>query len=110
MFLQLRRLTAREHVLSAVLLSFAITFVFLDLTMPRASRLRSEGEAWVASVLTALAIVLFPTALAVLLPRTGNESRIAFFRLVGRLPLLVRYLLVAASFVGLTAIVGRLAD
>ena len=107
MKLGLRKLTAREHVLSASLLLLALTMITADVVLPEAARIRSGGDLMTAlnlSVLPALALV---AGLLALLPRTRNDSPYAFFRLVGRLPLLVRYLLVVLLIHGLAATIKR---
>jgi hypothetical protein len=101
MVIHLRRLTALEHYLCASLLSVVITSICADETVPYASHLRTNGFTSLALVETALPIILFLSGLVVLLPRTGNESRIAIFRFIGRYPLLVRYFIVVLPFVGI---------
>ena len=103
----LRKLTAREHVLSASVLVVALTMIIADFALPDAARLKSAGHPTTASILTVLPAFVLLAGLLALLPRTGNDSRHAFFRLVGRLPLLVRYLLVALLFCGLAATIKR---
>lgn len=107
MAFRLRRLTAREHNLCAPLLSFVMTFVLADEALPRGAQLRMAGHRTIASLETALPVILFVLALLVLLPRTGNESRIAFFRFVGRFPLLIRYFAVVLPFMGIQAVIEK---
>jgi hypothetical protein len=105
----LRTLTAREHVLSASVLASVMTMLFADFALPHASRLWSEGHPTAASVFSVLPVLVFASGLLMLLPRTGNESRIAFFRLSGRLPFLVRFVLLVLLFCGLAATIDRFA-
>jgi hypothetical protein len=109
MHIALRRLTAREHSLSASVLVIALTMMSADFALPDAARLRSAGYAATAAIVTVLPAFVLLAGLFALLPRTGNDSRHAFFRLVGRLPLLVRYLLVGLLFCGLSATIKRFA-
>jgi hypothetical protein len=81
----------------------ALTMITADITLPNAARLRSAGRPATASLLSLLPAFALVAGLLALLPRTGNESRRGFFRLVGRLPLLVRYLLVGLLCYGLAA-------
>jgi hypothetical protein len=76
-----------------------MTFMFADVTLPRGAQLRMAGHTTIASLENALPSVLFISALLVLLPRTGNESRFAFFRFVGGFPLLIRYFAVVLPFI-----------
>lgn len=103
MQISLRRLTAREHWLSASALVVALTMITADIALPNAARLRSTGHPATASLLSLLPAFALVAGLLALLPRTGNESRRAFFRLIGRLPLLVRYLLVGLLCYGFAA-------
>ena len=103
MQIALRRLTAREHGLSASVLVVALTMIIADIGLPDAARLRSAGHPTAALLLSLLPAFALVAGLLTLLPRTGNESRRAFFRLLGRLPLLVRYLLVGLLCYGLAA-------
>ena len=108
MKIALRRLTAREHVLAASVLVFALTMIVADIALPDAARLRSAGHLTTASILSVLPVFALAAALLALLPRTGNNSPHALFRLVGRLPLLVRYVFVGLLFSGLEATIKRL--
>jgi hypothetical protein len=105
----LRKLTAREHLLSASVLVFALTMMAADIMLPDAAQLRSEGHPRTALTLSVLPVFVFVAGLLALLPRTGNESHHACFRLAGRLPLLVRYLLVGLLFYGLAATIKSFA-
>jgi hypothetical protein len=109
MQIALRKLTAREHVLSASVLVVALTMISADFALPDAAHLRSAGHSTMASILAGLPAFVLLAGLLALLPRTGNDSRHAFFRLVGRLPLLVRYLLIGLLFCGLSAAIKRFA-
>jgi hypothetical protein len=82
-------------------------FVFADEALPRDAQLRGAGHMTVASLETALPIVLFISSLIVLLPRTGNESRFAIFRFIGRFPLLIRYFAVVLPFFGIQASIEK---
>ncbi len=116
MKIALRRLTAREHVLAASVLVFALTMIAADIALPDAARLRSAGHLTTASILSVLPVFALALsrqhclrqALLALLPRTGNNSPHALFRLMGRLPLLVRYVFVGLLFCGLEATIKRL--
>jgi len=101
MWVGLRKLTAREHVLSASVLVVVLTMVSADVALPDAARLKAVGHLVTASIFAIFPAFVFVAGLVVLLPRTGNASRHAFFRLVGRLPLSARYLLIAILFCGL---------
>jgi hypothetical protein len=101
--MQLQRLSAREHSLSATLLSVCTTAIFTDWTSIRGAKLRMAGHTTISSLESALPVVFFVAALVVLLPRTRNESRIAFSRFAGRFPLLIRYFVCALVFYGILA-------
>jgi hypothetical protein len=101
--MQLRRLTAREHRLSALILSVVLTALFGDWTSIRSAKLNMAGHTTISSLESALPAVFFVAALVVFLPRTGNESRITVFRFVGRFPLLIRYFVCALAFYGILA-------
>ena len=101
MAIRIRRLTAREHSLSAAILSLALTFLTADTASPCSARLSWAGHPTAASFETAFPFIVLVWTLLVLIPRTGNESRIAFFRFCGRFPLLCRYFAVALPFVGI---------
>jgi hypothetical protein len=105
----LRKLTSREHVLAASVLVYVLTMITADIATPDAARSRSAGHLATASVLAVLPVFALAVGLLALLPRTGNESHYAFFRLVGRLPLLVRYFLLGLLFCGLTATIEKFA-
>ena len=100
MAIQVRRLTAREHSLSAFLLSVVITMACADMASPLDAKLEMAGHTAVATCVTASPAIVLLSALLVLLPRTGNESRFAFFRFVGRFPLLIRYFVIFLIFIG----------
>ena len=106
----LRKLTAREHVLAASFLVFALTMITADIAMPDAARLRSTGHPTTASILSVLPVFALAAGLLALLPRTANESRRAFFKLVGTLPLLVRYLVLGLLLYGLAATIKTFAS
>jgi|SRR5580658_1439723 hypothetical protein len=108
MAIQLRRLTAREHLLCASLLSFVVTFIFADMALPRGAELRMAGHMTIAVLETALPFTVFISALLVLSPRTGNESSFSLFRYFGRFPLLVRYFAVTLPFCGIQAGIDKL--
>jgi len=61
------------------------------------------GHTTISLLEIALPFAIFATALLFLLPRTGNESRVAFFRFIGRFPLLIRYFAVVLPFFGIQA-------
>ena len=103
MAIRLRRLTEREHRLCAPLLAFVITFIFADRTLPRGAQLNMAGHTTISLLETALPFAIFATALLILLPRTGNESRFTIFRFIGRFPLLIRYFAVVLPFFGIQA-------
>ena len=56
MKIALRRLTAREHVLAASVLVFALTMIAADIALPDAARLRSAGHLTTASILSVLPV------------------------------------------------------
>ena len=107
MRMALRKLTAREHVLAASVLVVVLTVLSADITSPDAARLRSTGHATAALVLSLLPAFVLVAALLTLLPRTGNVSTHLLFRFAGRLPLLVRYLLVGFLFCALAETIKR---
>lgn len=109
MQIALRKLTATEHVLAASVLVFALTMITGDIVMPDAARLRSAGHSTVASILALLPVFALVAGLIALLPRTANQSRRAFFRLVGRVPLVARYFLLGLLFCGLTTTIKSFA-
>jgi hypothetical protein len=80
-----------------------MTFIFADMALPRGAQLRVAGHTTIAVLETALPLTLFVSALLVLSPRTGNESRFALFRFFGRFPLMVRYFAVILPFLGIQA-------
>lgn len=65
MKIALRRLTAREHVLAASVLVFALTMIAADITLPDAARLRSAGHPTTASILSVLPVFALAAALLV---------------------------------------------
>jgi len=79
------------------------------MVFPEAARLRFAGHSAAASILSALPAFVFITGLFVLLPRTGNESHHAFFKLLGKLPLLIRYFIIGFLFYALSATIKGLA-
>jgi len=99
----LRRLTAREHFLAALVLVYALTMIAGDIAMPDAARLRYTGHSITASILATLPLFALVTSLIVLLPRTANQSRRLLFRIVGRVPLLVRCFALALLLYGFKA-------
>jgi hypothetical protein len=107
MKIALRRLTAREHVLAASVLVFALTRITADIALPDAARLHSTGHSATASILSVLPVFVLAAALVAFLPRTGNSSPHALFKLVGRLPLLVRYFLVGLLVYALEVAIKR---
>jgi len=84
-----------------------MTFLFADEALPRGAQLGMAGHTTIASLETALPVILFVSALLVLLPRTGNESRFALFRFIGRFPLLIRYFAVVLPFFGIQAMIEK---
>jgi hypothetical protein len=103
MAIRLRKLTAREHYLCAPLLAFVLTFILADIALPHGAQLRMAGHTTIALLETALPLALFVSALLVLLPRTGNESRFTVFRFIGRFPILIRYFAVVLPFLAIQA-------
>ncbi|MFH1021872.1 MAG: hypothetical protein V1809_00610 [Planctomycetota bacterium] len=79
------------HIPAALVLTFAVASPFLSTALPHASVLRQAGHTTLAGYYVALGVAFWVIALVILLPRTGNVSRFAFFRTLGKLPLLVRY-------------------
>ena len=73
----------------------------MSMAMPHAAKLRSQGRPEIAIYVTIFAVALWFIALFILQPRRRNTSGIAVVRGLGRLPLLVRYLLVAGLATGL---------
>ena len=82
-----------------------MTAVLADMAFPRAARLVTEAHPTAALFYKISPLALFPVALLILLPRTSNDSRIALFRLAGRLPLLARYFIVALTAYGIGTII-----
>jgi hypothetical protein len=82
-----------------------MTAILADITSVRGAKLKMAEHTTISLLETALPAVIFVAALVILLPRTGNESRIAFFRLVGRFPLLIRYFAGVLAFYGIQAII-----
>jgi hypothetical protein len=107
MKIALRRLTSREHVLAASVLVYVLTMITADIALPDAALLRSTGHPATASILSVLPVFVLAAAVVAFLPRTGNSSPHALFRLVGRLPLLVRYLFVGFFFCALEVTIKR---
>jgi hypothetical protein len=99
----LRRLAPREHVRCAAVLVIALTMIAADRMLADAARLESAGRSTAASALSMVPALAFVVGLFVLWPRTGNDSRHALFRLAGRLPLLVRYVVLGLFVYGLAA-------
>jgi hypothetical protein len=97
---RLNRLTATEHSLGASLLSVITTMIYGDMASPLGAQWEMAGHKTIASFVTASPIMLFVSALLFLLPRTGNESRIGFFRFIGRYPLLIPYFVISLTFLG----------
>jgi hypothetical protein len=87
-----------------------MTFIFADMALPRGAQLRMAGHTRIAVLETAMPLTLFVSALLVLSPRTGNESRFTLFRFFGRFPLLVRYFAVILPFGGIQAGIDKLFD
>jgi hypothetical protein len=85
-----------------------MTFIFADMTLPRGAQFRMAGHTMIALLEIALPIALLVSALLVLLPRTGNESRFAFFLFVGRFPLLIRYFAIVLPFSGIQASIEKI--
>jgi len=108
MAIRLRRLTQREHRLCALFLAFVITMIYADRTLPRGAQLNMAGYTTISLLETALPFAIFASALLILLPRTGNESRFTFFRFIGRFPLLIRYFAVVLPFFGIQAGIEKL--
>ena len=73
----------------------------MSMSMPKASQLRAHGHSDVALYFTVFAVALWFITLFVLLPRRRNTSGIKVVRALGRLPLLVRFLLVFLLATGL---------
>ena len=82
--------------------------MFADIALARGAQLRMAGHTTIALLEAALPLALFVSALIVLLPRTGNESRFTFFRVIGRCPLLIRYFAVVLPFFGIQAGIEKL--
>ena len=89
------------HLGAVFFLTFWVASSFTSMAMPRASELRANGHSDVALYFTVFAVALWFVALFVLLPRRRNTSGIAVVRALGRLPLLVRFLLVFLLATGL---------
>jgi hypothetical protein len=87
-----------------------MTFILADITSPRGAQLRVAGHTTIALLETALPLALLVSALLVLLPRTGNESRFTVFRFIGRFPILIRYFAIVLPFLviqaGIEKIIG----
>jgi hypothetical protein len=83
------------HIPAALVLTFAIAAPLLSVALPRANALHQAGHADLASYYVAVGIAVWIIALIMFLPRTRNVSQFAFVRTLGRLPLLVRYFVVA---------------
>lgn len=71
--------------------------------------LRSAGRASTALILSWLPAHVLLAGLLTLLPRAGNASRHAVFRAAGKLPLLVRYLIIGLLSCGMAATIKALA-
>src|SRR5690348_7020808 len=99
----LPKLTGFNHGALALLLVLAATMLISDITVPAAVELRNAGDPGSASLLTYVPAFTFLTALVGLLPRTGNDSRHATIRVIGKIPLLVRYILIATLSYGIAA-------
>lgn len=101
MKLGLRKLTPREHIGAACVLLFFLTLISADFALPEASRLRDASRPAAASILSWLPVFVFIAGLTVLLPLGGNNSRLEFFRQMGKIPLLVRFQLLVFLAVGI---------
>jgi hypothetical protein len=84
-----------------------MTFILADFAVPCGAALRMAGHTTLASLETALPVVVLVLALLVSMPRTGNESPHAFFRFVGRFPLVIRYFAVFLLFFGIQAMIEK---
>ena len=89
------------HIPAVFVLTFAVASPFMSMAMPKASQLRALGHSELALYFTVFAIALWFIALFVLLPRRRNTSGVGIVRALGRLPLLVRYVLVFLLAIGL---------
>ena len=89
------------HLGAVFVLTFWVASPFMSMSIPKASQLRSHGHSDVALYFTVFAVALWFIALFVLLPRRRNTSGIAVVRALGRLPLLLRFLLVFLLATGL---------
>jgi hypothetical protein len=73
----------------------------MSMAIPKANQLRAHGHSEVALYFNVFALAVWFIALFVLLPRRRNTSGITVIRALGRLPLLVRFLLVFLFATGL---------
>lgn len=85
------------HVPTALVLIFMIGSVSLDMAVPQANTLRAAGHAALARYYVAVGILVWAVALVVLLPKTRNDSRLVFVRTLGKLPLPIRYFVIAGA-------------
>ena len=79
------------HIPAALVLTCVIAFPSSDVALSSVSRLRLADHTALAGYYAAIAGVVWGSTLLILLPSTGNLSRFAFVRTLGRLNLLVRY-------------------
>ena len=93
-----------------VLLVFAVTALTSDMTIPDAVRIRNAGHPAVASVLSLVPLLAFVFSVIVLPPRARNDSGHATLRTIGKLPLLIRYILLVTLFYAIAEAIKRLAS
>ena len=82
------------HLAAVFVLTFWVASPFASMAMPHASRLQSQGHSRLALYFNVLGVAFWFIAFFVLLPRHMNTSGITVVHVLGRLPLLVRFMLV----------------
>ena len=86
---------------AALVLTILFGMHFTTVLDMRASLLEQDGRTGSARYYTVLSILIWLTGALVFLPRTHNTSRVSVVRLIGRIPLLVRFLLLVLVAGGL---------
>jgi hypothetical protein len=85
-----------SHLVAAFALTFWLAFGFAGLAMPHASQLKSQGRPGLAWYFNSISFAFWLIAFFAFLPRRGNTSGIAIVQALGRLPLLLRFVLMFA--------------
>jgi hypothetical protein len=103
------KLSPGWHIPAALVLTYLIGFMSVEMASESVPRLQMAGHSALAGYYATIVVVIWCSALLILLPRNGNVSRFGFVRTLGRLNLFVRYF-VASGVAVCLFLIGELLE